>query len=248
MQQCIQGISYFFQGVMLCCKPGIRKFAIIPLLINMLLFSLLTIAAFHYYHVLTHWVEAMLPSWLMWLVSLLWALLVLVLLAFFVYTFTLFANIFSAPFNAFLAERVETDLAGGKQTDDIPWFKIGHEVARTLYREAQKLLYYLPRACLLLICFFIPGVNVFAAVFWLLFNGWMLAIQYLDYAFDNHKIPFLKMRLVIGQNKCMCWSFGLTTLFFSLIPVVNLFVIPVSVAGATLLWHENFAKKAKLPL
>ena len=241
MQQKALGFSYFFQGWSLITQPGIRKFVIIPLIINVLLFSILTMTAYHYYHILTDWITALLPSWLGWLVTLVWIVFYISLALFFTYAFTLIANVLSAPFNAFLAERVETHLAGGRQTEDIPWYKIGHEIVRTLYREVQKLLYYLPRALFLLICFLIPGINIFAAILWFMFNGWMLAIQYLDYSFDNHKVPFLKMRLVFSQNRRLCWTFGATALLFSMIPLVNLLVMPVSIAGATALWHEHFA-------
>lgn len=57
-------------------------------------------------------------------------------------------------------------------------------------REWQKLAWYLPRAIVLLILYFIPGIGqTVAPVLWFLFSAWMLAIQYCDYPFDNHKVP-----------------------------------------------------------
>lgn len=237
------GFSYFFNGLELIVKPGIRKFVIIPLIINIILFGLLIFTAVHYYQLVTVWVAHFLPSWLMWLMSILWILFIITFMLFFVYAFTFFANIISAPFNAFLAERVETYLAGQRLTQDIPWYKIAHEALRIIGREAQKLLYYLPRALAILLCLLIPGVNIIVAFLWFSFNGWMLGLQYLDYSFDNHKISFLEMRVAMQKRRLLCFTFGLTSLVFSMLPIINFLVIPVSVAGATRLWYEHFASQ-----
>jgi hypothetical protein len=62
-------------------------------------------------------------------------------------------------------------------------------------REWQKFAWYLPRAIVLLILYFMPGIGqTVAPVLWFLFSAWMLAIQYCDYPFDNHKVPFKEMR------------------------------------------------------
>lgn len=237
----VTGFAYFFYGFELIIKPGIRRFVVIPLLINIILFSLLIVTAARYYHLATFWVSHFLPSGLAWLVSILWLLFIAAFMLFFIYAFTFFANIISAPFNAFLAERVETYLAGRRLTQDIPWHKIIHEALRIGKREIQKLLYYLPRAIFLLLCLFIPGVNVVVTVLWFTFNGWMLALQYLDYAFDNHRVSFLEMRVAMQKQRWRCLCFGLVSLFFSMVPVINFLVIPVSVAGATKLWYQHIA-------
>ena len=67
-----------------------------------------------------------------------------VLMVFF--TFTMLANVIAAPFNGFLAEKVEVVVRG---TDDFPAFSWGELIAmipRTLAREMRKLGYFLPRA------------------------------------------------------------------------------------------------------
>ena len=50
------------------------------------------------------------------------------------------------------------------------------DIPRALWREVQKILYYLPRAIGLLIIGLIPVVNLVAAVLWFLFNSWMMAL------------------------------------------------------------------------
>lgn len=56
------------------------------------------------------------------------------------------------------------------------------DVPRIMKREWQKFAWYLPRAIVLLILYFIPGIGqTIAPVLWFLFSAWMLAIQYCDY-------------------------------------------------------------------
>ena len=66
------------------------------------------------------------------------------------------------------------------------------DTPRTLSREWCKFRYYLPRAIgFLLLSWLIP---VIGQIIWFLFVAWMMAVQYKDYPFDNHKINFDLMK------------------------------------------------------
>lgn len=235
------GLDYFFQGFDLISRPGVRLFVIVPLLVNVLLFS----AAFYYLFgqidplvkEVTDWV----PSSLDWLKDslayIIWPLAVLIILLFSAFIFGTLANWIAAPFNGLLAERIELILTGqpisggsfGDLLKDIP---------RTLGREVVKLLYYIPRAVGYLLLFFI--LPVFGQVIWFLFTAWMMAIQYCDYPFDNHKVPFKRMRRHLAENKKDAFLFGITVTFFSMIPIVNFVVMPVAICGATAMWVDKY--------
>jgi CysZ protein len=68
----------------------------------------------------------------------------------------------------------------------------------------------------------------------------MMAVQYKDYPFDNHKISFNEMKQDLKANKSLSYSFGFTTAVFSMLPVVNLVVMPVAICGATALWVDHY--------
>src|SRR5690554_5697948 len=71
------GGSYVARGFELAFKKGVRRYVLIPLTINIALFSLAIYATFHY---VTIWVAdlmAWLPSYLYWLEVLLWPLIVI---------------------------------------------------------------------------------------------------------------------------------------------------------------------------
>lgn len=79
-----------------------------------------------------------------------------------------------------------------------------------------------------------PGIGqTVAPVLWFLFSAWMLAIQYCDYPFDNHKVSFADMRRALRQHKTDNLQFGALVSLFTMIPILNLVILPVAVCGAT---------------
>ncbi len=83
-------------------------------------------------------------------------------------------------------------------------------------------------------------VNLVAAVLWFLFNSWMMALQYVDYPADNHKVSFPALRKLLGDTRLSALGFGLPVALAAMVPVLNLFVVPAAVCGATAYWvREN---------
>ncbi|MCY1176031.1 Sulfate transporter CysZ [compost metagenome] len=109
-------------------------------------------------------------------------------------------------------------------------------IPRTLGRELRKLAYFLPRALGLLVLSLIPGVNLVAAPLWLLFGVWMMAVQYIDYPADNHKLGWNEMLAWLREKRWQSLGFGGITYLALMIPVVNVLMMPAAVAGATLFW------------
>lgn len=234
------GASYFIKGFSLIRQKGIRRFVFIPLAINVLLF---TFAFYFVYLELNSYMESImewLPSWLDWLSVLLWPIAVFTVLVIFSFVFSTVANWLAAPFNGLLSEKMEAILSGQKAPQG-DMLDIVKDIPRTLSREWQKLSYYLPRA----IGFFIIlcVLPIFGQIIWFLFIAWMMAIQYKDYPFDNNKIPFAQMKDILKKNKSLSYSFGITVAVFSMIPIVNLIVMPVAICGATALWVDYYQEK-----
>ena len=234
------GASYFMKGFSRIRRKGIRRFVFIPLTINVLLFSF----AFYYIYLeLSNYMTSImswLPSWLDWLNVVLWPLAVLTILVIFSFLFSTVANWLAAPFNGLLSEKMEAILSGQKAPSG-DMLDIIKDIPRTLSREWQKLSYYLPRAIGFFILLWI--LPVIGQVIWFLFVAWMMAIQYKDFPFDNHKIPFAQMKAILKQNQSVSYSFGITVALFSMIPIVNLVVMPVAICGATALWVDYYQDK-----
>ena len=100
-------------------------------------------------------------------------------------------------------------------------------------------IYLLRAACLgfLLVFFLLP---VIGQVVWFLFTSWMMAIQYCDYPYDNHKISFANMRSQLRGDLTGSYSFGITVSIASMVPFLNLLVMPVAVCGATAMWVDRY--------
>jgi CysZ protein len=234
------GFHYITQGFRLVTLPGIKRFVLVPLLINILLIG----GAFWWlYNQLGEWIPTLMsyiPNWLQWLSYLLWPIAIVTLLLIFGYFFSTIANWIAAPFNGLLAEQLEARLTG-KALPDTGITGLIKDLPRIMKREWLKLVYYLPRALLLLILYFIPGVGqTLFPVLWFLFSAWMMSIQYSDYPFDNHKISFTEMKRTLGQEKVRNLQFGAVVSLFTMIPFLNLFIMPVAVCGATAMWVDRY--------
>ncbi|RKF18069.1 sulfate transporter CysZ [Alginatibacterium sediminis] len=239
-QQRHQGFAYLLQGLQLISQPGLRLFVVVPLVINVLLFGL---SFFWLYQQLGGWIDqalGMLPTWLQWLNMILWPLAIISVLLVYGFSFSMLANIIAAPFNGLLAEKTEQFLVSGDADSTGIWDML-KDVPRILMRELQKIGYWLPRAIGIFLVFLIPGVGqVVAAPLWFIFGAWMMTIQYGDYPFDNHRVPFKTMRQQLAQHRLQNLSFGALVSICASLPIINLIIMPVSVCGATAMWVDHY--------
>ena len=241
------GVNYFMDGFELIRRPGLRTFVVIPLLINVLLFATGFYFAFGELQQMFAWIEGQLPEYLQWLNFLLWPLAIISMVVVMAFVFSSVMNWLAAPFNGLLAEKVEQMLTGksvntGGAVDTVK------DIPRMLGREWMKLKYYLPRAILFLLLFWVPFVGqTLAPVLWFLFSAWMMAVQYCDYPFDNHRVPFDDMKFALKQTRGTAFSFGATVTLFAMIPIVNFIVMPVAICGATAMWVDKYREAYRNP-
>lgn len=244
----ISGVGYFIQGFHLAMLPKIRRFVLIPLLLNILIIG----GAFSY--ILLHldvWVTTLvttfLPNWLNWLYYLLMPLITISFIISFSYLFSILANLIAAPFNGLLAECLEAQLTAQKMPDTSIRDLI-YDMPRIFKREWQKLSYYIPKIIGLFIFSFIPIIGqTIGPLLWFVFSSWMMCIQYSDYAFDNHKVSFKIMSETLKQHRSKNFTFGATVLLCTMIPLLNIVIMPVAVCGATAMWVDQYRDKLKHP-
>ncbi len=225
-------------GFRLISKPGLRRFVCIPLLINTILFALLFLVMQHYMGAFNHWFEHYLPAWLHWLSVILWIVFFVSFFLILTYTFVTIANIICAPFNSFLAEKVELYLTG-QVKESRSLYENFKDIPRIVGRQLKILGYYLPRALLILILLFLPVVQAAAAIVWFLFNAWFMALTYIDYPTDNNRVSISSVRVWLNERRWVALGFGGSVLVASMIPIVNFFTIPAAVAAATKWWVEE---------
>jgi len=236
----IHGALYLIKGMRLISHPQLRKFALLPIAFSFIFFTAISMGLFVWFDDITKALADMLPSWLQWLDWLIWLLLGIGLIMFAYFTFTLVVNFFSAPFNGLLAEAVEMHLTTQQVNMDEPWQTIIKELPTIMKEELAKIFYFLTRSLLFLILFFIPGINFIASGVWLVFAAWLLTLQYADYPMGNHKIKFIHQRKHLKNKLMLVLGFGGAVMVGTMIPILNIIIVPSAVAGATAMLLDHY--------
>ena len=152
------GFKAIFKGFSLIAQKGIRRYAVVPLLVNIMLFSLAIYIGFDQFD---DWMNSFLGSisWLPDMIEkaitwILWPLFAVLILIATYYSFTVIANLIAAPFNSMLAYKVEQYLRGTlDESDESKGVEpTAMSVAvRTLGSETKKIGHILKWLILLLI-------------------------------------------------------------------------------------------------
>ncbi len=232
----VSGAGYLLQGLKLLTRPGLRRYVIMPFLINILVFTSLAWFGIAQFENLLDW---MLPqdSWLSYFRYILWPLFAIAAVLVTFYSFTIVANLLAAPFNGILAEKVEIMLTGKNP----PQMHTGfiQSIWPAMRSELVKLRYFILRALPLLILFLIPGINIIAPILWFLFGIWYLALEYADYPMANNGLGFKEQHEKMKQMRLTAMGFGGGLTLLMMIPILNFAAMPAAVIGATVMWCDR---------
>ncbi|CCK78054.1 MAG: sulfate transporter CysZ [Oleispira antarctica] len=235
------GIQYFGRGFSLLSNKGLKRFVAFPILINALLMTALIYFGGGWLVDQIKWVVDWFPSWLSWLTWIITPVAALTLISVTLYFFSAVLNLVASPLNGLLSEAVETKITGEKMPDE----PMSQLASRTFQRELQKLGYFIPRYLGLLVISFIPVVNFVSPVLWFVFGAWVLTLQFLDYSLDNNGHSFADLHKALKLQPLTTLGFGFVVAVSFMVPIVNLFVMPAAVCGATLYWCEQIKAEFK---
>lgn len=229
------GFNHLFQGLGMLTLPGLRRYLLAPLAINIVVFLVIGWIGYSQFDSL---LNSFLPEngWLSFLRWLLWPLFALSVLLVTFYTFTAVANLIAAPFNSLLSAKVEELLTGNRPEQSPQSF--ASTIVPAIRSELRKLVYFLVRALPLLLLFVIPVVNVAAPFLWLLFSAWFLSIEYADYPMGNHGLDFRSQHARLKKARLSALGFGGGVTLMMMVPILNFVAMPAAVVGATRLWCE----------
>ncbi|GMR18150.1 MAG: sulfate transporter CysZ [Gammaproteobacteria bacterium] len=240
----ITGASYVLKGFGLIKQPGLRRFVLAPLLVNIIVFSLLIYLGLSQFEALTN---ALLPdsqAWWAWilrfvLLFLFWALALVIMF----FSFTLVANLIAAPFNGLLAERVMMHLTGRGEDKSNGLLAALGNFGPAVRSELHKYLYFLVIGLLVgvfvLASIAIPVINLLTPLVTAIFSAWMLILEYIAYPADNAGLNFKEARVRVRRQRMMALGFGAAVLLVTIIPLVNFLIMPAAIAGATALWVDH---------
>ncbi|MBX2809180.1 MAG: sulfate transporter CysZ [Cellvibrionaceae bacterium] len=234
------GASYLIRGMRLLLQPGLKRFVWVPLLANSLLFILLTSLLYQQYGLINAWFQGVLPVW-SWLTAFFSGLFIMLVIIAYGFSFSLITNIIGAPFYGLLAEKIESQITA----KHFPQETLLRLVLRTLKRELQKLGYFISRGLVvslgLLILSFFPLINLAVPLLAMLWGAWVMSLQYVDYPADNNHLSFKALRHKLAQQRFAAIGFGGAVMLLSMTPLFNIFLMPIAVAGGTLLWIESLS-------
>ena len=228
-------VGYLFKGLALLTSAPLRSFILIPVLINVVLYSAALILGYYY---VADLINQFIPGWLHWLSWLLWPLF---FISFFIagfFSFTVLANLLASPFYGKLSAKTLALING--QTGAV----VEQPLAKVMFAELKRAGYLLKLALPLLILSIIPGVNVIAPFLWALFGAWGMALEYMAYPLENAGVLFLEQKQLVKSIRWGSLSFGGVAAMGLAIPVLNIIVAPAAVIGATI-YVNDVSKSAK---
>ncbi|MGZ8193418.1 MAG: sulfate transporter CysZ [Methylobacter sp.] len=221
----VLAISSFFKGVKLLGTPGLRKFLVVPVLINIVLYSVALLLGYFY---MADLINQFIPGWLQWLSWILWPLF---FISFFIagfFTFTVLANLIAAPFYGKLSAKALAIIT------DRSYVSAEQPLAKVMLAELRRLGYFVVSAIPLLLLSIIPGLNVIAPFLWALFGAWGMALEYMAYPLENEGLLFSEQKKLLKGMRLGALSFGGIAVLGLTIPLLNIIVAPAAVIGATI--------------
>ncbi|TAN68240.1 MAG: sulfate transporter CysZ [Methylobacter sp.] len=224
----VLAIGFLFKGLKLLTSPELRKFIIIPMLINVMLYSVALTLGYFY---ISDLIDQFIPGWLQWLSWVLWPLF---FISFFIagfFSFTVLANLLAAPFYGKLSAKTLAMVSGK------PFASVEQPLPKVLVAETKRIGYLATRALPLLILSIIPGINVVAPLLWALFGAWGMALEYLAYPLENQGVLFSEQKDLVKSVRLGALSFGGLAVLGLTIPVLNIIIAPAAVIGATLYFN-----------
>lgn len=230
------GAAILARAIQVIKRPDVRLYALVPLLINIVLFGGLIWYGYAKLTPAVDWLVSFVPEFLDFLRWFIWAFITGLTTIVVFFTFTPIANIVAAPFNALLAERIEAILTGRKLDSSTSFVEMAISSIRS---QLGKLIYILLWSLGLVLISFIPVVNFISPLLWVVFGSWLLSLEYFDYPMGNHDISFADQKKHVAKRRGLALGFGGSVMVLTTIPLINFVVMPLAVAGATIIWVEQ---------
>ncbi len=234
----LSGFKYFFKGLACMFHSGLKRFTVIPVIINIVVFSIAMWFGFSWVSDLSqNIVNEYLPSWLSWVSYIFNFLIFSILLVLVFYFFCTIALIIGAPFYSILAEKVQKIFYNDAPfSSTMSISETIQDVPHIILLEIKKLYYRIPIMLTSLILIFVPLIGQLSAI---ILTSWCYSLDYTSYSYENNRYKLKTTRQNIKENWLLCLSFGCAVWAALLIPFLNLIMIPAAVVGATMLWNEK---------
>lgn len=231
MSDFLKGLFYLLQGLPLIFTSGLKRFIVLPVIFNIILFCIS-------FYLISH------STWLGERSGILQFIILLIFFILFFSMFTILFTIVASPFNGLLAEKAQKILC----LSSIPFIPLSQIVWRSIKRQGQFIAYFFPRFLILILLFFVPLIHPIYPFLWFWFASWILGMQYLDVVTDTNGKTFSETRVIMKERPMLFLGFGFMINGLSFIPLFNLVLLPAAVIGAVLMFNNIYSGQTKLPI
>jgi CysZ protein len=215
--------------------PGLKRFFIIPFLINILL---LTGAFVLGYMFMGDAVQSLVPqgdAWyltaLRWIIQPLIALLLALVL---VFAYSITGSIITAPFNDIISAKVERALAGGTPDDRFTLAGFFDDMLRILFNTIKLVLLLVVFQLAILLVNLVPvaggplytALSYCAAMFF-------LGFQFFDFPLERRRLFFRDKLKVVWRHKFTAIGLGTGFFLITFVPLVGFLGLNLATVGAT---------------
>lgn len=227
------GLSYLLKGFTLIRGRRMLPYVIAPVIVNLLILIPALYFAVDWANAALDALDGWLPGWLQFLMYVARPLTYLFVFLGVMVVGSITGTIVGAPFLGPLSAQVERELSGESPTDETPLLTM---IPHAFAREVRKLAYHLPRYLAVLLLTFIPPFAPLAPLLWFAVTAWLLAVEYVDFPFDNRGRSFDELKRALSSRRSLAFGFGIGAAAAVSIPLLNIIAIPAATAGATALW------------
>ena len=220
------GIHTFFEALRQVGRRDLRSFVVIPALLSLVIVAGGLFVAFGFIGEFSAYLAG-LGIWsglLDWLLEPLLYLLGILVGA---WLFGFVALLIGSPFLGDLNLKVDPP----EHHIPVAWYQ---QLWPTIRRELRKLRYTFPRLVGLLVLSFIPVINLIAPLLLLGYGGWLMAVQFCDFSFENRSQSFDETLQILRGARAYAIGFGICVTFAMSIPLLNFIVAPVACIGGAL--------------
>lgn len=235
-------LQCILKGLAWLGKARLRRFLLIPILINLILYSLAFVLGYLY---LPNFIAQLIPGWLHWLSWLITPLFFICFIIAGFFSFTILANLIASPFYSKLSSRTLELLIQMKRTnqtdeaeEDADFDLTEPNWQQTILGELSRIGYLLKWLLALVIISLIPVLNLISPVLWAIFGAWGCALEFFAYPLEHKKLLFPEQKKYVENVLFGALSFGGVVLTGLGLPVLNLLAAPAAVIAATVYAHE----------
>ncbi|MEB3228085.1 MAG: EI24 domain-containing protein [Synechocystis sp.] len=169
-----------------------------------------------------------------WLIIGLWRLILLILTGFLL---SQVGGVLGSPWYGQLSERLEKQVLGKLSIQDVGLLK---EIHRAIAFELKKLVIIIGVGLVCVGLNLFPGLGtVLATAMGIITTATITCLDFFDPPLERRRLKFRQKLAIIAKSLPLSAGFGVTSLLWISIPLVNLVTIPLCVTAGTLFFCEE---------